>query len=156
MIRSRGAHVDIAVFTLHAVLTQLLSNLISPTSGHPGADRIAEDKLALYLSGTREDDVIMWVNSFRWRSDAHPRAKADFLTQRIPRPTSRPSISQTTSLAILVLDCRLTLSSPARPWSALMCCSVRMLDGPGLRWVSKILGRMDDWHEAHDGRFELA
>ncbi|GFZ49470.1 hypothetical protein JCM24511_07590 [Saitozyma sp. JCM 24511] len=108
-------------YTLHAVLTQLLSNLISPTSGNPGADRIAEDKLALYLSGNREDDVIIRLLD---------------------------SVDPKTNVATLHLINNVTRNSRPR--------LVQMLDGPGLRWVSKILGLMDDWHEAHDGRFELA
>lgn len=50
------------VFSLHAVLTQLLSNVISPVSAEPDAARIADDRLAVYLSGRREDDVIVYVS----------------------------------------------------------------------------------------------
>ena len=35
--------------------------MISPTSAEPDASRIADDRLAVYLSGRREDDVVMWV-----------------------------------------------------------------------------------------------
>ena len=48
-----------SVHTLHAVLAQLVSNIISPVSAEPGASRIAEDRLSIYLRGRREDDVIL-------------------------------------------------------------------------------------------------
>lgn len=56
---------DRAVLTLQATMTQLLSNLISPVSPAKEAGGIASSKLALYLSGSREDDVIMSVHLTR-------------------------------------------------------------------------------------------
>ncbi|OCF37853.1 hypothetical protein I316_00077 [Kwoniella heveanensis BCC8398] len=50
---------DPKFFTLQAVLAQLLCNLISPASPASGADRLADKYLRLYLSGNREDDVII-------------------------------------------------------------------------------------------------
>ncbi|WVQ99934.1 hypothetical protein IAU59_007077 [Kwoniella sp. CBS 9459] len=50
---------DPRFFTLQAVLAQLLCNLISPASPDPGADRLADKYLRLYLSGKREDDVVI-------------------------------------------------------------------------------------------------
>jgi ataxin-10 len=44
----------ISVYRLHAMMTQLLSNLISPSD----TDSHTDELLALYLSGQREDDVI--------------------------------------------------------------------------------------------------
>lgn len=45
-------------YTLQALLAELLSNLISPT-GVDESIQEADRLLALYLSGGREDDVIM-------------------------------------------------------------------------------------------------
>ncbi|CAD6577777.1 MAG: hypothetical protein TREMPRED_002036 [Tremellales sp. Tagirdzhanova-0007] len=50
---------DERFFTLQAVLTQLVSNIISPVSTEPSATRIADDLLSIYLRGGREDDVIL-------------------------------------------------------------------------------------------------
>lgn len=44
----------ISVYRLQAMMTQLLSNLISPSDTDSHTDQL----LALYLSGQREDDVI--------------------------------------------------------------------------------------------------
>jgi ataxin-10 len=43
-----------SVYRLQATMTQLLSNLISPSDTDAHTDQL----LALYLSGQREDDVI--------------------------------------------------------------------------------------------------
>ena len=60
--QGRTAHLTLfQVSIVHSTLTQLLSNMISPASAGPDASRIADDQLAVYLSGRREDDVIMWV-----------------------------------------------------------------------------------------------
>ncbi|WVR07462.1 hypothetical protein IAU60_004503 [Kwoniella sp. DSM 27419] len=45
--------------TLQAILAQLLCNLISPASADTGAERLAIKYLELYLSGRREDDVVI-------------------------------------------------------------------------------------------------
>lgn len=45
--------------TAQAILTQLLANLVSPISGEPAAQRTADGHLHLYLSGKREDDVVI-------------------------------------------------------------------------------------------------
>ncbi|KAK8854829.1 hypothetical protein IAR55_003568 [Kwoniella newhampshirensis] len=50
---------DPRFFSLQSVLTQLLSNIISPSSPDPGSDRLADKYLRVYLSGKREDDVII-------------------------------------------------------------------------------------------------
>jgi ataxin-10 len=44
----------ISVYRLQAMMTQLLSNLISPSD----TDSHTDELLALYLSGQREDDVV--------------------------------------------------------------------------------------------------
>lgn len=41
------------------MLSQLLSNLISPVSTSAEANRITDKILDIYLSGNREDDVII-------------------------------------------------------------------------------------------------
>lgn len=50
-----------AVYTLQAILTQLLSNLISPVNSSARAQNRSDQCLQLYLSGKREDDVIMYA-----------------------------------------------------------------------------------------------
>ncbi|WVQ81893.1 hypothetical protein IAT38_004020 [Cryptococcus sp. DSM 104549] len=52
---------DPRFFTLQTVLTQLLSNLISPSSPDADADVLADKYLRLYLSGQREDDIIVRI-----------------------------------------------------------------------------------------------
>ncbi|KAL1411314.1 hypothetical protein Q8F55_002265 [Vanrija albida] len=49
---------DAKFFTLHAVLAQLLSNLVSPTSD-PKSEDLADAQLERYLSGGRDDDVVI-------------------------------------------------------------------------------------------------
>ncbi|WOO81287.1 Copper transport protein 86 [Vanrija pseudolonga] len=49
---------DPKFFTLHAVLAQLLSNLVSPTSD-PRSEDLADTTLETYLSGGRDDDVVI-------------------------------------------------------------------------------------------------
>lgn len=41
------------------MMTQLLSNLISPTPGSPQEGSITDQQLDIYLSGNRGDDVII-------------------------------------------------------------------------------------------------
>lgn len=48
-----------AVTTLQQVLAQLLCNLVSPSE--EAAEGMADTILALYLSGDRDADVIMYV-----------------------------------------------------------------------------------------------
>ncbi|ORY35467.1 spinocerebellar ataxia type 10 protein domain-domain-containing protein [Naematelia encephala] len=111
---------DPRFYTLHAVLTQLLSNMISPTSPDPEDARIADRQMALYLSGRREDDVIIRLLD---------------------------ALDPKTNLATLHLIHNTTRGSPER--------LQLLLSEAGLRWVSRILARMDLYLEAHDGRFEL-
>lgn len=52
------AHVS--VFSLQATLAQLLCNLVSPVDNDDAsAKELADSQLAIYLSGNREDDVVM-------------------------------------------------------------------------------------------------
>ncbi|KAL7422812.1 hypothetical protein Q5752_002108 [Cryptotrichosporon argae] len=105
-------------FTLQNVLVQLLSNLISPVDD----GRIADAYLRLYLSGKREDDVIIRL----WDSRD---AKVNLATLHL--------------LSNLTRD-------PAR-MQLLLC------EPTGLRWLSALLGRMDELHHRADadGRFDL-
>lgn len=41
------------------MMTQLLSNMVSPTPDSPAEHSIADQQLDIYLSGRREDDVII-------------------------------------------------------------------------------------------------
>lgn len=50
---------DAADYGLQAMMAQLLSNLISPTPDAPLTGSITDQQLDLYLSGRREDDVII-------------------------------------------------------------------------------------------------
>ncbi|WVW85680.1 hypothetical protein I302_107718 [Kwoniella bestiolae CBS 10118] len=107
-------------FTLQSVLTQLLCNLVSPSSAETGADRLAERYLRVYLSGEREHDVIIRLLDSRDTKTIH---------------------------ATLHLLNNTVNGSEARLQS--------LLSEPGIRWLSKILNRMDEWVEVHDGLFEL-
>ncbi|WWD19023.1 hypothetical protein CI109_103480 [Kwoniella shandongensis] len=111
---------DKRFFTLQSVLTQLLSNIISPSSPAPGADKLTDQYLRLYLSGQREDDVIIRLLDSR-------DVKTNHATLHLLNNAIRGSRSR---LELLLLE-------------------------PGVRWCAKILGRMDDWVENHDGLFEL-
>ncbi|WVQ81894.1 hypothetical protein IAT38_004021 [Cryptococcus sp. DSM 104549] len=52
---------DSRFFTLIKVLTQLLSNIISPSSRNAGADALANKYLHLYVSGNRKFDIIVRI-----------------------------------------------------------------------------------------------
>ncbi|KAI9637377.1 spinocerebellar ataxia type 10 protein domain-containing protein [Dioszegia hungarica] len=108
--------------TLHAVMTQLLSNLISPI--HPSFPETgtADEKLAIYLSGNREDDVIA-----RLLDSKDP--KTNSATIHLLNNLTRQSRHR----------CELILSSPA-----------------GISWLSRLLDRLEIFHDASDGRFELS
>ncbi|KAK1927072.1 spinocerebellar ataxia type 10 protein domain-containing protein, partial [Papiliotrema laurentii] len=111
---------DPTYFTLHAVITQLLSNIVSPLSPEDEAT-IAQEKLQVYLNGRREDDVIIRLLD---------------------------SQDVRTNTATLHLIANMVRGSRARQT---LC-----LAEPGVRWLSRILSRIDEWHETEDGRFELS
>lgn len=50
---------------LQNILTQLLSNLVSPISRHAEHQAVADHFLDLYLSGEREADVVMCVGTYQ-------------------------------------------------------------------------------------------
>ena len=55
------------VATLQSVMTQLLANVISPIDSNESNKR-ADEALATYLNGKREDDVIMYARRGVFRS----------------------------------------------------------------------------------------
>ncbi|OCF76128.1 hypothetical protein I204_03427 [Kwoniella mangroviensis CBS 8886] len=111
---------DHKFFTLRSVLAQLLCNLISPSPSQSGADRMADKYLRVYLSGRREDDVIIRLLDSRDTKTNH--ATLHLLNNMVKDNEARLKL---------------------------------LLSEPGIRWLSKILNRMDEWVEIHDGLFEL-
>ncbi|WWC93724.1 hypothetical protein V866_000560 [Kwoniella sp. B9012] len=107
-------------FTFQSVLAQLLCNLISPSTSQSGADRMADKYLKIYLSGQRDDDVMIRLLDSR-------DTKTNHATLHLLNNIVRGS------------EARLKL----------------LLSEHGIRWLSKILNRMDEWVEIHDGLFEL-
>ncbi|WWC71634.1 uncharacterized protein I206_105592 [Kwoniella pini CBS 10737] len=111
---------DERFFTLQSVLAQLLCNLISPSSAQPGADRLADKYLQLYLSGGRNEDIIIRLLDSR---DTKTNNATLHLLNNVVRGN----------------EARLRL----------------LLSGVGVRWLAKILNRMDEWVEVQNGLFEL-
>ncbi|WWC63212.1 uncharacterized protein I303_105812 [Kwoniella dejecticola CBS 10117] len=111
---------DERFFTLHAILAQLLCNLISPSSGQAGADRLADKYLRLYLSGGRNEDII--IRLLDSRDSKTNNATLHLLNNVVRGDRNR--------LQLLLSDI-------------------------GVRWLAKILNRMDEWVEAQNGLFEL-
>ncbi|OXG16883.1 hypothetical protein C366_03678 [Cryptococcus neoformans Tu401-1] len=50
---------DSRFFTIHSIATQLLSNVLAPVNSSETATRHADAALRIYMSGNREDDVII-------------------------------------------------------------------------------------------------
>nr|ODN89096.1 hypothetical protein L203_02508 [Cryptococcus depauperatus CBS 7841] len=106
---------------LQIVITQLLSNIISPANADPSAAKLADKYLKMYTSGRREEDVIIRLLD---------------------------SSDVKTCQATLHLLNNVTRNSRSR--LHLLLCPI------GVRWLMKVLGKMDDWLEKEDSAFDVA
>ncbi|WWC90768.1 uncharacterized protein L201_005705 [Kwoniella dendrophila CBS 6074] len=111
---------DSKFFTLQSVLAQLLCNLLSPTSSQSNADHLADKYLEVYLSGGRNEDVIIRLLDSK-------DVKTNNATLHLLHNVVRDSGSRLK----------------------------RLLSESGIRWLAKILNRMDEWVELQNGLFEL-